>query len=295
MLSLFKTLLLATSLAASTALCAANASDEQTYTHMASTMLQFSNAGLVPQVIPAELFSLSAALQVTYGNETSADLGSIVPAEHLASAPTYQLNYTGEVQQQQVFWSQLFTVLAFDAGYPSSNESSGIWRQYLANNMTVMQADGVLQNMTDPVTAWTQPNITQDSGPHRFVQLVFAQGPDFAPIANLTNSTGSNAANMQLAEYVQQANLGKIVAANYFIVQNGTKVDGDLPVSSTQAVASASVTAMASKISASIIAEGTRAVLLKDSAAASSMLSSNTAAAAILAAVSIASACTLFL
>lgn len=288
MFSFLRSTLLVAAFAGS-AMAASNASEAVTYDNMASTILEFQGANLVPQVIPDELMSLAGSLQVKFGNAT-AELGSIVPADQLTVAPTFIVNYTNAVSQQDIFWNELFTVVAFDAAYPGVETTNDtVWRQYLCNNMTAL--DGALHNMTGPVTSWKAPSIPQGSGPHRMVQLVFAQGPDFAPVANYTNTTGQAAANMSLTDYVKRSNLGKIVAANYFIVQNGTDVNPDIKVQATQAVPAESVQAKATSISASILADATRgARAFKTSTAAPFTLPSSAIALVTVSAVSVAAA-----
>ncbi len=268
----FTRCLLTLSLAATAVLANGNSSDGPTYEQMAATALELKGADLVPTVIPTELFSLSAALQLTYNetNQTVAELGSVAPVQAVQQAPIWQLNYTGAVASQQVFWSQLFTAMIFDAGYPGDDLNGTVFRHYLANNLTVV--DGVLRNMSAPVTKYAAPFPANGTGPHRYVALVFAQSPEFMPPANFTNGVGTGPANFSLTDYVKNSHLGKIVAASYFVVQNGTAVAADLnpKPSPTSAVNPADVTALASSISASIIAQPSLAQLVHQSGAVAS-------------------------
>ncbi|KDN40251.1 hypothetical protein K437DRAFT_191062 [Tilletiaria anomala UBC 951] len=283
------------------ALAAANASDPATYQTMASTLLEFQGADITPAIVPEELLSLSGALQVAFGNLT-AELGSTVPLSSdaassssalLAQSPAMSLNYTQAVTQQELFWSQLFTVIAFDAAYPGVSAINGtvaVTLQYLCNNMTVV--NGALRNMTSPVQAWTAPNVTDGSGPHRFVQLVVAQGSDFTPLPAAQLASGGN---FSLADYVARTRLGKVVAANYFVVENGTHIAPGIDLKPTQAVPMQSVLAKATSISASIIAEGTRSAQLKAASAAHRAHSASGAqAVALVAVIALASALAVF-
>ena len=245
------TTLLSLALPAGFAMGFANTSSDPTYGNMASTLLELKAADVVGPIIPEELMSLSGALQVTFGN-TTAELGSTMPLEKVNATPTFNVNYTSAVADQQLFFNQLFTVLAFDAGATPEKENATVFKHFLSNNLTTI--DGELQNMTGPVTQWSVPPVEKGTGPHRLVQLIFAQGPDFAPIS--ANGT-QPPANISFTDYVKQSNLGKIVAANYFFVQNGTDLNHGVTVEPAPAIPAESVSAEATSISASIVAEAT--------------------------------------
>lgn len=87
-------------------------------------------------------------------------------------------------------------------------------------------------------------HLQAGDGPHRYMQLVWAQPADFKAPA-YPGKVGTWAGqSWDLATYVKEANLGPIVAMSYEQIQNGTATKASAtsaPASSAIASASASV------------------------------------------------------
>lgn len=84
------------------------------------------------------------------------------------------------------------------------------------------------------------------------MQLVFEQFANFTQPQGYQQG-GLTVGNMSLSDYYTQSNLGKLVAANYIIVEVGTST---VSASSTAAVPSASVAAYVSSMSKASVSAG---------------------------------------
>ncbi|KAL1409629.1 hypothetical protein Q8F55_003625 [Vanrija albida] len=71
------------------------------------------------------------------------------------------------------------------------------------------------------IVEYAGPAPPSGDGPHRYVFLLFNQPSDFAAPAGFNNTNTPVQNNFDLAEYQTNAKLGDVVAANYFVVENG--------------------------------------------------------------------------
>jgi len=122
-----------------------------------------------------------------------------------------------------------------DAGPVGFDESQGQTRHMLINGVTVtgtnISTDGGVV-----ITAYAGPAPPAGSGPHRYVILLYAQPDSFSAPADLPVNAGVSV--FDFPAYVQASNLGPLIAANYFTVEEGT---ASFSISPTSAVVSSTL------------------------------------------------------
>ncbi|CAO1625893.1 unnamed protein product [Sympodiomycopsis kandeliae] len=216
---------------------------------IAQAITQFEAQGITPTVLEKDDFNLTSALVLSF-NGQNATIGQAytLPAdtEKLANAPTYQLDVPAMYSAQ--YQSEEFTAMLVDPGAAGQIlGESKVTRHYLANGLKL--SEGKLMNSTPAITSYNAPGPAAGSGVHRYLALVFAQGSDFKAPSDLSNP-GTPLANMTLSDYIDQSDIGKIVAASYIAVENNQQ--GSQTFSSTSAVPSATLEAVASSVSQSL-------------------------------------------
>ncbi|KAJ7940903.1 phosphatidylethanolamine-binding protein [Mycena leptocephala] len=107
-----------------------------------------------------------------------------------------------------------FTIAMVDADVRWSH------RHWLANGVTLTSGT-VSDTSATNITTYAGPGPATNSGPHRYVVLLYAQPSTFKAPADLSAPVdGVN--KFDLNAYVKDSGLGDLVAANYFIVEVGT-------------------------------------------------------------------------
>ncbi|KAK0549376.1 hypothetical protein OC845_003178 [Tilletia horrida] len=242
--------------AASNSRAAFNADIDKTAEAIAETIVQFQNQGLIPSPVPSEAFQPTAALTLTYPKTGVVALGQRVSADAVSSTPSWSLDIPAS--QAATFQNKLFTAIVADPGAPSSNYSGLVVRHALVNNLT-LSSDGTLKNTSAFVENYMGPAPPAGSGPHRYMTLIVAQPSGFSAPANLSQPNTPLITNWTLSQYLSQANLGPIVAASYFIVQNGKTTASSVTTVPDLNTASISATAAAleTKFSTSTAAAST--------------------------------------
>jgi len=126
-------------------------------TELASTLLQFRAAGLVPQYIPEDRIRLASSLSVSFGN-VSAPLGATLARNDTQEAPTLRMNYTQHVDSMDAFSSRAYTTLMVDMGAPGVGFPNGaVVRHYLSNNDTLTGSNGTVMSTGRAVTSYNGP------------------------------------------------------------------------------------------------------------------------------------------
>lgn len=90
------------------------------------------------------------------------------------------------------------------------------------------------------IVEYAGPAPPSGDGPHRYVFLLFNQPSEFAAPEGLNNKNTPVQNNFDLATYQTNAKLGDVVAANYFVVENG-EVNPTLTLTATTAVNSSTI------------------------------------------------------
>lgn len=222
-------------------------SSNASYAQVADIQLTFPAADLSPVPVPTSWLDIQGVLNVTFGNVDVSNVGDHLTVAQVQTPPTFRISeQTAGAANSSVFGNnKRFTVAFLDAGVAGKNTSTEVFCHYLGNNFTVDAASGALHNQTAARVAYGAPLPATNDGPHRYMQLVFEQFDNFT--APATPAANAPIQNLQLQDYYRNANggLGKIVAASYIQIEVG---QGTAP-SSTSAVPSASVTALAASMS----------------------------------------------
>jgi len=128
-----------------------------------------------------------------------------------------------------------------DAGPVGFDESQGQTRHWLINSASVT---GINVSLTSgvSVTKYAGPAPPAGSGPHRYVIMLYAQPDSFSAPANLSQPN-VGVSVFDFPAYVKATNLGALIGANYFTVQEGL---ASVSISPTSAVVSATLPSAAS-------------------------------------------------
>ncbi|PWN25258.1 hypothetical protein BDZ90DRAFT_234455 [Jaminaea rosea] len=244
--------------AAGTALVAASTVSAQgnVNSEIAEAVLKYGAQGLLPGVVNQTDTNVSSALILSFGGQNATVGRSFtLPADDatLKQTPEYQLDVPSTLAAQ--YAQENFTAMLVDPGAAGQIlGGSLVTRHYLANNLKY--EGGRLTNSTPAIQSYVEPGPAAGSGAHRYMALVFAQGSDFEAPEGL-NAPGVQLSNMTLSEYIDESNIGKIVALSYITVEDTSQ--GEQTFSTTSAVPSASVEAVASHLSQSIAGSPTAA------------------------------------
>ncbi|MCO5613912.1 hypothetical protein L7F22_068191 [Adiantum nelumboides] len=220
---------------------------------IANVTLQLEGARVIPNLISANQLQLRGLLNQQFGS-SNVTTGQLVGAvDDVKSMPTWSVEYSSQASSSGQFVNASYTVMTLDPGAPS-DQPRNVVRHFLANNITLNTATGGLKNTSKPIAGWFAPAPPVGSGVHRYTTLVFRQPQNFTLPANLQNRNETIDTNFNLAQYIQQTNLGPIVAANFFLLQN-SDTSASVTASgviSTSSVPSASISAAVSSISSSL-------------------------------------------
>jgi len=115
-----------------------------------------------------------------------------------------------------------FTIAMVDADVVgTAYGSDGVNRHWLANGVTVAGGTTVSDASATNISTYAGPGPATNSGPHRYVVLLYAQPSTFTAPADLSAPV-DGVHKFDLNAYVKDSGLGDLVAANYFIVEVGT-------------------------------------------------------------------------
>jgi hypothetical protein len=209
---------------------------------IAAIQAHFSNAGIVPSLLTT--FSPSAVMSVAFNGVGDVAPGTLLTEAQVKPAPNLSLTPANS----SVNFDGKYTLAMVDAGPVGFDESQGQTRHMLINGVTVAGTN-VSMNSGLPVTAYAGPAPPTGTGPHRYVILLYSQPDSFSPPANLSQANTAVSV-FNFPDYIKASNMGPLVAANYFTVEEGTATSSISPtsavVSSTLSVAASGTTSASS-------------------------------------------------
>jgi len=206
---------------------AASAQDvpaETTERELENVEEQYERAGFDEALPDSQAFDIEldaeALLTVAYGDQV-VELGEDYPADDVAALPDFWVtpldNSTDDFSPDMQF-----TLMLADAAAVGGPDPEGDFRHFLANGVRFMAADG--DNMTQAVdmsqatvvTQYAGPGPLENSGAHRYAWLLFQQDDEFSAPEEL--SSNAPADHWSVHDYVENSNLGDLVAASFFTV-----------------------------------------------------------------------------
>lgn len=215
-------------------------------TGIATVMLNLQGAQVIPQLLSADSFKLSALLQQTFGS-TSNNPGQSLSIAQVTGAPTLALQYNSA--EQSSIENASYTVMTLDPGAATAT-AGNVVRHYLANNVTL--SNGQLQNTTQAIAGWFSPAPPAGSGVHRYTTLVFSQPSNFNLPDSLSHFDGTINTDFDLTSYISQTKLGSVIAATFFLCSNSsTAASSSVQPVPTTAVGSSAIQAAAATVSVS--------------------------------------------
>jgi hypothetical protein len=222
----------------------------QTSLNIALIEAHFSNAGIVPSLLPT--FDPSATLNVSFAGVGTITPGQALSKDQVAPAPTIAITPANST----VSLSGKYTVVMADADVVGKDESAGQTRHWLVNSVPI-SSDNVSTSDGTTITNYAGPGPAPGSGAHRYVILVLPQPDNFAAPANLS-APNTPLGVFNLVDYISSTHLGQPIAGMYFTVEEGTASASASPTSAvnTQSI-SAALAAASSTSPASHSASGT--------------------------------------
>jgi len=223
---------------------------------IATVKAQFTDALLVPSVIPT--FNPVALLNVSFPSVGLISTGEALQMAQVSSKPTITVVGTdADFASGGPFNSNTkYTIMMIDGDVPGSTNPQGVHTHYLQNDLSygaLTSDDLTFTNSTPAVINYAGPGPASGTGPHRYTILIFAQPTSFT--APATPKPGSSVTVIELGTYLSSAGLTTPLAGNYFTVEVGTATvafSSTVPVNpATLAVPSASVTGSAAPASGS--------------------------------------------
>ena len=182
-------------------------------------------------------------------NLNFAGVGDVTPGQRLTAAQAGSQPIVTVTAAGNATLNGTFTIAMFDINTVGEELPNGPTRHWLLNGVT-LDNNVVSNSSATAITAYAGPGPAAGSGAHRYIVALYEQPADFAAPEGFQQPTGVEP--MDFKAYVENANLGDLVAANYIIVEEGTATA--TPVS-TQPVDSATLAPAAGSSGAS---SGTR-------------------------------------
>jgi len=174
----------------------------------------FQNAQLVPVPIPA--FEPTAILTANFQGLGSITPGQLVSKDQVANAP----NLTLTPVNSSITFDGNYTVAMIDPGAVGSDQSNGQHRHWLVNGAKVTDGKLTFEGATT-ITEYAGPAPPAGSGPHRYTIVVYTQGENFTPPADLSGPV-PGVVQFVFPDYVKNTNLGPLVAGIYYQAEEGT-------------------------------------------------------------------------
>jgi len=200
-------------------------------TQIAAIEAHFNQAAIVPAALPT--FKPTAILTLNFPGVGNITAGQALKKEEVGPTPDVLVTSASALTSN-------YTIAMIDVGTVGSDQSKGVTRHWLVNSVAV--AGGKVTNTTGTaITAYAGPGPAPGSGAHRYVVLLLAQPSTFTAPQDFSQA-GMPVGTFDFNAYVKSANLGDIVAGNYFTVEDGTATAS---VSATSAVVSSTLVAAA--------------------------------------------------
>ncbi|EAU88124.1 hypothetical protein CC1G_03796 [Coprinopsis cinerea okayama7 len=200
-------------------------------TSIAAIEAHFEQAHIVEDYLTS--FSPSALLDLEYEGVPAGPLtpGQNVTLDQVETTPIVTITAPdGDALDGN------YTLVMFDIFAVGSGLDQGVVRHWLVNSVTVDDDGAVDLTNGTVITEYGGPNPPSGSGAHRYIVALYEQPATFTPPEDFAEPLPLEL--FDWLQYVEDANLGPLVAANYFTV-----AVGDLPddVPSTSAVESSTL------------------------------------------------------
>ncbi|WVW81588.1 hypothetical protein I302_103583 [Kwoniella bestiolae CBS 10118] len=223
---------------------AQNSSTTATEKDIEAIEAHFTQAQLVPELF--EEFDPEGILTVSFGGQDISP-GDKLDQTAVASSPEITVTPGPDSGDSDDFRAgRLYTVLMADANAVGTDQkTTEQTRHWLVNGVSVSgDSAPYALNYTGAttITDYAGPGPFEGTGSHRYVIALYEQGSDFAAPSNLSTA-GVPLGTWFLPNYVSEAKLGDLLAANYFQVENGQATS---TAESTTAVDSATLSGAAS-------------------------------------------------
>ncbi|GBE80003.1 PEBP-like protein [Sparassis crispa] len=177
------------------------------------------DAKIVPNVIPT--FDPIAVLNVAF--KTSNSTIGVTPATNLTVEQTAQPPSFALTSSNTTLDGQTFVIVMIDPDAPTpTNTSWSLVRHILAGDFHAsgnFSLGAPLTNSSAAITPFIAPGPPAGSPPHRYIQLLFIQPPNFDTLApEYVNTSSSIPARLDwnLTSFSKEVGLGSPVAGNFF-------------------------------------------------------------------------------
>ncbi|KAJ6598847.1 phosphatidylethanolamine-binding protein [Mycena vulgaris] len=210
MSSLLAPLFLLSALIQASEVCAIAVTD----TSLTTISTAFSNAGIVPGVIP--VFKPSGILDVVFtipstGQAVNATPGTNLTVQQTVNEPQFFLtadNTTASDTQ--------FVIALFDPDAPTPQNTSLAQFRHLVGGGYRWGANGLLTNSSAALTEFVPPGPPPGSDPHRYMVLVFLQSQDFASKAPYILNSSTPRTNFNITALSDALGLGAPFSGTFF-------------------------------------------------------------------------------
>ncbi|KAF9533341.1 phosphatidylethanolamine-binding protein [Crepidotus variabilis] len=184
----------------------------------------FTQSLLVPDLLSS--FTPSSLLTVNFAGVGELQPGQALVKEQSAPYPTVKVT----PGNSSVTLNGTYTLAMVDAEAPGSKLPEGQTRHWLVNGVKISGND-ISNSSAVAVTDYAGPGPAAGSGVHRYVVVLYEQPANFSPPEALSKP-GVPVQPFVFSDYVKNSNLGPLVAATYFTVQEGTATVSAVPTSS---------------------------------------------------------------
>jgi len=199
----------------------------------------FTASGIVPSLLST--FDPSAVISFSF-NDVQISPGQALTDAQVAPTPVLSITPANS----SVALTGNFTVAMVDAGPVGTDESQGTTRHWLVNGVTIVDSK-VANDSATAITVYAGPAPAAGTGPHRYVILLYSQPSAFSPPAAYSKPN-MGVSVFDVNSYAKDSNLGPIVAATYFTVEEGTSTAS---LSATSAVVTSTLAPVSSTASSS--------------------------------------------
>jgi hypothetical protein len=198
----------------------------------------FTGSRIVPEMLDS--FEPTALLHVNYEGIGEITPGQKFAKEQVGPEPTLTL-VAGSTSEK---FEGNYTLIMADANWVGYTDPQ-VTRHWLVNGATVVDNKVTIGENAVVITKYAGPWPAAGSGSHRYSFLLYAQPETFVPLAEFTPDMPVG--TFALKTYVQDTQLGALIAGNYINVEEGTATAS---IPATSPVASGSAPSGSSGVSA---------------------------------------------
>jgi len=181
----------------------------------------FQQSHLVPDLFST--FAPTALVTLNFSAGVVLQPGQNLSQEQVAPVPT--------VTVQNGNTTAKYTLAMLDADTVGSKLPDGQTRHWLVNGVYIADSSVFTNASSTEVTAYAGPAPPANSGPHRYVVVLYNQPDSFHAPENLS-TTGVPVSPMKWTDYVTSSGLGSLVGATYFTVEAGAH-NASIPTTSS--------------------------------------------------------------